>query len=95
MGLASTVPSLAVQRGAFVPCLEVPPGTEPREHYDLWFPERRALAESDQYAAALCWGCPIRTECLSVALSVRAHGIWGGLSEPTRDRMMRRERRAS
>jgi len=36
-------------------------------------------------ARRVCAGCPIRLDCLAVALAIpRARGIWGGLTEPER-----------
>ncbi len=42
-------------------------------------------------ARALCAACPVRSDCLEHALAVREpHGIWGGLNEFERRRMLRR-----
>jgi len=49
-------------------------------------------AREDQ-AKSVCAGCPVREQCLSFALATREpHGIWGGLNESERRRML--ERRA-
>ncbi len=42
-------------------------------------------------ARALCRVCPVREQCLDYALSAREpHGIWGGLNELERSRLLRR-----
>lgn len=42
-------------------------------------------------ARALCRGCAVRQECLDYALEVQEpHGIWGGLNELERRRLLRR-----
>ena len=42
-------------------------------------------------ARALCAACRVRAECLDYALEVREpHGIWGGLNELERRRLLRR-----
>ena len=42
-------------------------------------------------ARAICAGCPVRDACLDHALSVgEPHGIWGGLNELQRRRLLRR-----
>lgn len=42
-------------------------------------------------ARAICGGCPVRAECLDYALTVEEpHGIWGGLNELERRRLLRR-----
>jgi WhiB family transcriptional regulator, redox-sensing transcriptional regulator len=45
-------------------------------------------------ARRMCARCPIRLDCLAVALAIpRARGIWGGLTEPERLAHRRRDRR--
>ncbi|HVF06095.1 MAG TPA: WhiB family transcriptional regulator [Frankiaceae bacterium] len=42
-------------------------------------------------ARALCASCPVRERCLDHALEVgEPHGIWGGLNELQRRRLLRR-----
>jgi WhiB family redox-sensing transcriptional regulator len=42
-------------------------------------------------AKAVCTACPVVTQCLEHALSVREpYGVWGGLSEEERDVLNRR-----
>ena len=39
----------------------------------------------------ICFGCPVRIECLADALDSRAsYGVWGGLTERERRAMLRR-----
>ncbi|HEV7756402.1 MAG TPA: WhiB family transcriptional regulator [Mycobacteriales bacterium] len=45
----------------------------------------------ESVARALCARCPVRQACLDYALAVREpHGIWGGLNELQRRRLLRR-----
>ncbi|MCW2615379.1 MAG: Transcription factor WhiB [Frankiales bacterium] len=42
-------------------------------------------------ARALCGACKVRAQCLEYALDVQEpHGIWGGLNEAERRRIVRR-----
>ncbi len=51
---------------------------------------------SDAEAKTICASCPAIEPCLEYALSVREkQGIWGGLTEIERRRMVRRRRRAA
>lgn len=53
---------------------------------DLWFPERGGAVSAAQ---RICRGCPVRVECLADALvNGERFGIWGGLSEPERRRLV-------
>lgn len=41
-------------------------------------------------AKAICATCPVRIECLEYAIRIREpHGIWGGLTEMERRRLVR------
>jgi len=53
--------------------------------------ERREEKHSRESAArALCGACPVRRQCLEYALVVQEpHGIWGGLTELERRRLLR------
>ena len=52
---------------------------------DLWFSEDR---HSIKRAKAICGGCPVRLECLKVALDGNeAFGIFGGLTPVERARL--------
>ncbi|MFC4502739.1 MULTISPECIES: WhiB family transcriptional regulator [Streptomyces] len=45
-----------------------------------------------QRALAICALCPVRAPCLRYALSHRErHGVWGGLTEETRETLTRTE----
>jgi len=45
-------------------------------------------------AKAVCAGCAVRDRCLDHALGYREHdGIWGGLTEAERRRIIRQRRR--
>jgi WhiB family redox-sensing transcriptional regulator len=47
-------------------------------------------------AKAICALCPVREVCLEHALAVREkHGVWGGLTERERRRVIRRRRRTA
>jgi WhiB family redox-sensing transcriptional regulator len=42
-------------------------------------------------AKAVCFGCPVRAECLADALDNRVEfGVWGGLTERERRALLRR-----
>ncbi|WP_124040084.1 WhiB family transcriptional regulator [Neoactinobaculum massilliense] len=58
---------------------------------DLFFPEKGG---STAPAAAICETCPVQQECLEYALShdIR-HGIWGGMSDNERRRVVKARRR--
>ena len=56
---------------------------------ELFFPEQNA---SVRPALALCQRCPVRQECLELALTIEGPpvvGVWGGSSEAERSRMRR------
>ncbi len=54
---------------------------------DLFFPERGA---STKEAKAVCQGCEVRGDCLEYALANgEKFGIWGGLSDRERRRILR------
>ncbi|HEX4432818.1 MAG TPA: WhiB family transcriptional regulator [Frankiaceae bacterium] len=60
-------------------CLQVDP--------EMFFPERGG---STREAKRICTGCDVRTECLTYALEhTERFGIWGGLSERERRRILR------
>jgi len=45
--------------------------------------------QREEHAKAICLQCPVRRECLDFALRVREpHGIWGGLTETERRRLL-------
>ena len=53
--------------------------------------------EDDPSAAKeICAVCPVREACLEYALTVREKfGVWGGLTERERRRVLRRRRRSA
>ena len=57
------------------------------------FPERREEREArEDKAKTICVECGVQRECLEFALRVREpHGIWGGLTETERRRLLPRE----
>jgi WhiB family redox-sensing transcriptional regulator len=71
---------------------------------DRWYPDveptgERDRAEYEATARKVCADCPVRAECLDLALrtesrhGVRPHGIWGGTAPWERERMLRSIRR--
>ena len=57
-------------------------------HPDLFFPEPD---ESASDAVRICRACPVLTECRQWALDTRVRfGVWGGLTERDRKRVLRR-----
>ncbi len=55
------------------------------------FEPREERLARERAARALCASCPVREPCLEYALYVQEpHGIWGGLTELERRRMLRR-----
>ena len=62
-------------------------GTDPDELFVQGAAQNRAKL--------ICRGCPVRTECLADALDNRIEfGVWGGMTEEERRRLLRRNRRA-
>jgi WhiB family redox-sensing transcriptional regulator len=56
-------------------------------------PEDEILAEE---AKMICNTCPVRQPCLEHALSTREkHGVWGGLTERERRRVLRQRRKSA
>lgn len=49
------------------------------------FERKRDRLERERRAKAICATCPVVTECLEYALTIKEpHGIWGGLNEAER-----------
>ncbi|MGH8993328.1 MAG: WhiB family transcriptional regulator [Acidimicrobiia bacterium] len=66
-------------------------GSDPR----IFYPpsDDDGVAES---AKKICAECPVRKPCLEFALSTREkHGVWGGLTERERRRVLRQRRRSA
>lgn len=59
------------------------------EDPDLWFP---IGDRAEPLAIELCGLCPIKQECLAVALERGEYGIWGGTTDQERAVMARRTR---
>jgi WhiB family transcriptional regulator, redox-sensing transcriptional regulator len=52
--------------------------------------------EAADEAKAICALCPVREPCLEFALSTREkNGVWGGLTERERRRVLRRRRKTA
>lgn len=85
MSLAHTEPTWradAACQGATAGHFYPPSITETRD-------ERRRREDA---ARALCGQCPVQVSCLEYALYVHEpYGIWGGLTEVERRRLVRRE----
>lgn len=66
-------------------------GLEPMIFYPP--PDEPDLAEP---AKEICAVCPVRKTCLEFALTTREkHGVWGGLTERERRRVLRQRRRSA
>ena len=66
-------------------------GSDPAIFYPP--PEDEILAEE---AKMICGTCPVRQPCLEHALSTREkHGVWGGLTERERRRVLRQRRKSA
>ncbi|NKR53085.1 WhiB family transcriptional regulator [Rhodococcus hoagii] len=56
---------------------------------DLFFPEQRETAKAAK-ALQMCRSCPVRTQCLDLAIRRREKfGIWGGTTPAERERIRR------
>jgi len=55
---------------------------------DLFFAETKS---GEKTAMSICHSCPVRSECLEYAFEADIRfGIWGGLTEKQRRRLVRR-----
>lgn len=64
---------------------------------ELFFPSKGNVQQV-QEAKAVCYGCPVREDCLEEALSFEGNkdfGILGGLDEVERSAIRRRRQRAA
>jgi WhiB family redox-sensing transcriptional regulator len=75
-----------------------------RDAHESWFDDAACRGRSDLFftfdptkiaqAKAICAECPVRPECRAFALDTRQeYGVWGGMDETQRMRMLRRKRR--
>jgi len=66
-----------------------------RENATVFFPPahfemKPEKDEREDKARALCRACPVQQDCLDYSLAVQEpHGIWGGLNELERRRLLR------
>lgn len=55
-----------------------------------YFETREEKGAREASAKAICRRCPVRERCLEYALAIREpHGVWGGLNELERRRLLR------
>jgi len=60
---------------------------------DIFYPVSDDDAEE---AKAICASCPVRQSCLEYSLSAREReGVWGGLTERERRRIVRQHRKSA
>lgn len=60
-------------------------GTDPETFFPDREQESRAYTHAVTAAKAICARCPVRRECLHLALATpETHGVWGGTSEDER-----------
>jgi len=61
---------------------------------DLFYPDTEENDDAAAPAKAICAECPVREACLEYALAAREkYGVWGGLTERERRRILRHRRR--
>ena len=62
---------------------------------EIFYPDDDDDAMADA-AKAICEGCCVRQACLEFALTQREkHGVWGGLTERERRRILRQRRKSA
>lgn len=60
------------------------------------FEPKQQREERESAAKAICEGCQVRVECLEWSIATQEpHGVWGGLSESERRRMIAARAQAS
>jgi WhiB family redox-sensing transcriptional regulator len=60
------------------------------------FEKKHEKQQREQMAKAICNRCAVKKECLEYALAIREpHGIWGGMTELERKRLLSGEETAS
>lgn len=61
----------------------------------IFYPPPEDDAEAAE-AKVICGTCPVRQPCLEFALTTREkHGVWGGLTERERRRVLRQRRKSA
>ena len=88
-----------------VPSLAAPPvwrgdaacrSTDAQHFFAPLAEPRDARSRRERAARALCRACPVQKACLDYALRVQEpYGIWGGLTELERRRLLRARRGAA
>lgn len=59
--------------------------------WSVFFPDSKMYADE---AKAICRNCPVQVRCLTFALQTRQDfGVWGGLTENERKRLLKRRTR--
>jgi WhiB family transcriptional regulator, redox-sensing transcriptional regulator len=62
---------------------------------EVFYPSSEDDADAEE-AKRICAICPVREPCLEYALATREkHGVWGGLTERERRRVLRRRRKSA
>ena len=59
---------------------------------DTFFPEGKNARQDTIMAKAICHDCPIKTECLLVAMTYNYNGIWGETTDAERMELRRAAR---
>jgi WhiB family redox-sensing transcriptional regulator len=59
---------------------------------ELWFPTK---GDNSLQARLICQACPVRVECLEWALRHNELGVWGGVTEIARRRILTARRKAA
>lgn len=71
-------------------------GVDPELFFNPWDDPPLVRQRREREAVQVCRRCPIREACLQWSLDVREpYGVWGGVTEDERRRMLRRMRRTS
>ena len=62
----------------------------------LFYPATEDDDEAAEPAKAICRVCPVREACLEYAITAREKlGVWGGLTERERRRLIRHRRKSA
>lgn len=57
---------------------------------EIFFPDDQRHDENLKAAKVYCNMCPVQPQCLDYALTRNELGIWGGTTEPERNRITKR-----